>query len=384
MDKFSDIRPYNDDETRDVINNIINDDEFIHSLLALKFPQCPAFLKLMISPLMRFIIKRQVKDVNTVADFQLKIEHYCKVMIANTMTEFTVSGLESLDLNKAYTFVSNHRDIAMDPAMVNYALHTNGGNTVRIAIGDNLLTKEFVSDLMRINKSFIVRRSAKGPRQLMAILKNLSEYINYSIKEDGHSIWIAQREGRAKDGLDKTDPAIIKMLTLAERKLGLSEAVKSLKIVPVSISYEYDPCDKMKAGELLSIASTGSYEKGEQEDVQSIAKGISGFKGRVHLHFGKVIGEDFESADEVAARIDRDIVAAYVLQPSNYFAYHALYGEYPKGVYSEKQLDFVAEKLVKERTAFEAHLAEVEEQHKPYVLNAYANPIVNKKNLALM
>ena len=158
MDMFADIRPYNDDETRPVIESIINDDEFINSLLGLKFPQCPAAIKSLARPLVRFIIKRQVKGVNTVADFQFRIEHYCKVMIKNTMTEFTVSGLDKLDLDHAYTFVSNHRDIAMDPAMVNYALHTNGGQTVRIAIGDNLLTKEFVSNLMRINKSFIVRR----------------------------------------------------------------------------------------------------------------------------------------------------------------------------------------------------------------------------------
>ncbi|NRB40924.1 MAG: 1-acyl-sn-glycerol-3-phosphate acyltransferase [Pseudomonadales bacterium] len=384
MDKFSDIRPYNDDETRPVIESIINDSEFIDSLLALKFPNWPRVIKLMMHPVVRWGIKREVKGVATVADFQVRIETYCRRMIETTMTDFTVSGLDNLDITQAYTFVSNHRDIAMDPAMVNYALHINGAQTVRIAIGDNLLTKEFVSNLMRINKSFIVRRSAKGPRQLMAILKNLSEYINFSIKEDQHSIWIAQREGRAKNGMDKTEAAIIKMMTLSTRKLGMAEAVKGLKIVPVSISYEYDPCDQMKARELLAIAKNGSYEKGEQEDVQSIAKGISGFKGRVHLHFGEVLTQDFESADEVAAHIDKDIISAYVLQPTNYFAYHALNGEYPKGVYSEKHLDFSVGALSKDKQAFDIHMAAVEDQHKPYVLNAYANPIVNKQKFGLM
>ena len=218
----------------------------------------------------------------------------------------------------------------------------------------------------------------------MAILKNLSEYINFSIKEDDHPVWIAQREGRAKDGLDKTDPAIIKMLTLAGRKQGFAESLKNLNIVPVSISYEYDPCDQMKARELLAIATNGSYEKGEQEDVQSIAAGISGFKGRVHLHFGDVMGDDYEDADQVAELIDKAVIGSYVLQPSNYFAYQALNGEYPQGLYSDKQLSFDASKLKKEKQRFDEHMQAVETAHKPYVLNAYANPIVNKKKLGLM
>ncbi len=383
MDKFADIRPYNDDEVRPIIHSIIADDEFIHSALTLKFPAWPLWMKSMLRPIVRWLLIRQVRDVKTVMDFQLKVESYCRAMIDNTMDGYTVSGLDNLDMQEAYTFVSNHRDITVDPAMVNYVLHRHGGQTVRIAIGDNLLTKEFASHLMRINKSFIVRRSAKGPRELMAILKNLSEYISHSIKEDKHPIWIAQREGRAKDGFDKTDSAIIKMLTLSSRKMGLTEAVKSLKIVPVSISYEYDPCDQMKANELSTIERQGDYEKAEQEDIQSIAQGISGYKGRVHLHFGEVLTQHFEDADQVADHIDREIVGNYVLQPSNFFAYQTLYGEYPQGSFSADQLSFDASKLIAEKQFFDEYMNKIDEPLKPYVLNAYANPIVNKINMGL-
>ncbi len=383
MDKFADIRPYNDDEVRPIIHSIIADDEFIHSALTLKFPAWPLWMKSMLRPIVRWLLIRQVRDVKTVMDFQLKVESYCRAMIDNTMDGYTVSGLDNLDMQEAYTFVSNHRDITVDPAMVNYVLHRHGGQTVRIAIGDNLLTKEFASHLMRINKSFIVRRSAKGPRELMAILKNLSEYISHSIKEDKHPIWIAQREGRAKDGFDKTDSAIIKMLTLSSRKMGLTEAVKSLKIVPVSISYEYDPCDQMKANELSTIERQGDYEKAEQEDIQSIAQGISGYKGRVHLHFGEVLTQQFEDADQVADHIDREIVGNYVLQPSNFFAYQTLYGEYPQGSFSADQLSFDASKLIAEKQFFDEYMNKIDEPLKPYVLNAYANPIVNKINMGL-
>ena len=384
MDKFADIRPYNDDEARPIIDSIIADDEFIDSILALTLRGLPAFIKNAVRPILRWFLKRQVRNVHNVHDFQLKVEGYCKTMIARTMNGYTVSGLENLDLSQAYTFVSNHRDITLDPAMVNYVLHSHGSKTVRIAIGDNLLTKEFASHLMRINKSFIVKRSSKGPRELLAILKHLSEYISFSVKEDKHPVWIAQREGRAKDGLDKTEAAIIKMLVLANRKLGMTEAIKTLNIVPVSISYEFDPCDAMKANELSSVDKNGQYEKAEQEDIASIAKGISGYKGRVHLHFGQALDQAFDDADEVAGQIDKVIVDGYVLQPSNYFAYYALYGEYPKGIYSGQRLSFNAQTLSQDKLIFDKHMAAIDEPLKPYVLAAYANPIVNKKAMGFM
>ncbi|MDF5295506.1 1-acyl-sn-glycerol-3-phosphate acyltransferase, partial [Vibrio parahaemolyticus] len=167
----------------------------------------------------------------------------------------TFSGLDKLDKNTSYLFVSNHRDIAMDPALVNYGLYQSGHRTVRIAIGDNLLKKPCATELMRLNKSFIVKRSAKAPREMMKALGQLSSYIKHSL-DTGNSIWIAQKEGRAKDGNDFTDPAILKMFHVEGRKQKISfgEYTRSLKIVPVSIAYENDPCDIAKAKELYEKA----------------------------------------------------------------------------------------------------------------------------------
>lgn len=384
MDKFVDIRPYNDDEVQQVINNIINDDEFFSALINLKLSRLPDFFRRILKPIFRFFVRRQVRDVNTVYDFQTKVAGYMEHMIETTMSQFTVSGLEKLDLQKPYLFVSNHRDITLDPAFLNYALYLQGGGTVRIAIGDNLLTKEFATHLMRINKSFIVKRSAKAPRKLLAALKLLSEYIVHSLKEDKHSIWIAQREGRAKDGIDRTDAAIIKMFAINDgRKDNFAEFIRSLKIVPVSVSYEYDPCDLLKAKELYALEHEGKYIKAEQEDIASIAKGITGYKGHVHITFGEVLTEDFETADDVSSWLDKKIIDNYILHPSNYFAYAELYGEFPEGVYSNKRLPFNAPAMSKEKRQFDERLAEIPEQYKPYVLRAYANPIVSRQEFAL-
>ncbi len=384
MDKFAEIRPYNDDEVHQVINNIINDDEFFSALINLKLSRLPNLFRKILKPIFRFFVRRQVKDINSVYDFQTKVAVYLDHMIETTMTQFTVSGLEKLDLSEPYLFVSNHRDITLDPAFVNYALYRQGGSTVRIAIGDNLLTKDFATHLMRINKSFIVKRSSMAPRKLLASLKLLSEYIVHSLKEDKHSIWIAQREGRAKNGLDRTDSAIIKMFAINDgRGDNFSEFIKSLKIVPISVSYEYDPCDLLKAQELYALEHKGEYVKAEQEDISSIAKGITGYKGHVHITFGEVLTEDFETADDVSNWLDKKIIDNYVLHPSNYFAYAKLYGEFPEGVYSNKRIPFNAPAMSKEKRQFEEHMNEIPEIYQPYVLNAYANPIVSRQEFAL-
>lgn len=384
MDTFADIRPYNDDEVVEVIASIIADDEFISAIRWLKYPRVPAFFNFLLFPLFRWVIKRQTRDVSTVADFQSRISGYLDHMIHTTIDALTISGLDKLSADEAYLFVSNHRDITLDPAFVNYALYHRFKKTVRIAIGDNLLTKDFATKLMRINKSFIVKRSETAPRKMLAALKHLSAYITFSLKEDKHSVWIAQREGRAKDGLDRTDAAIIKMFAVNEgRGEHFTEFIKNLKIVPVSVSYEYDPCDAMKAKELHAIATYGNYTKAEQEDISSIAKGISGYKGNVHISFGEVLQDNFEDADAVAAWLDKQIIDGYVLHPSNYFAYEKLYGEFPEGLYSSRRLPFNAPAMSKEKRIFEERLAAIPEALQPFWLNAYANPIVSKRNFAL-
>lgn len=388
MSKFDSIRPYNDDEIDDVIASIISDEECIRAIVALKFPRAPAFFIKLLSPLLRFALRREAKKFHTVFDFQEKIGRYLDHMVANQMHGFSVSGLDALSDDNAYLYVGNHRDIALDPAFVNYSLYHLGRNTVRIAIGDNLLTQEFSTRLMRINKSFIVNRSERSPKKLLANLKLLSQYIASSIQDDGHSIWIAQREGRAKDGLDKTDHAILKMFAIAGRKQPFADYMRGLNIVPVSVSYEYDPCDVIKAAELYALENEGEYVKGEQEDIASIARGITGFKGHVHVSYGKQLTQDFDSPADLATWLDEQVISLYVLHPSNYFAYFSLYGDWPKGNFSAQHRPFsetlIHSELKQEKYRFDERIRAIDEKLRPFVLNAYANPIVSKQALGLM
>ncbi|MDG1773634.1 MAG: 1-acyl-sn-glycerol-3-phosphate acyltransferase [Oceanicoccus sp.] len=384
MGQFADIRPYNNEEVASVLNNLLADDELVAAVASLKLGPWHKAFTWLVYPIIRFVISRQLRGVSTVEDFQHVVKGYMDGMIESTTTGLTVSGLDALDPNKPYLFMSNHRDITMDPAFVTYALYHNDHDTVRIAIGDNLLTKPYVSDLMRLNKSFIVKRSAKGPRQILAAYKMLSSYIRHSIEEDNNPIWIAQREGRAKDGNDRTEPAIIKMLAMSQQKQteSLSDYINKLHIVPVSISYELDPCDGAKAKELYETATHGEYQKDEHEDVESIAKGIAGNKGNVHVSFGVPLEGEFDNADAVADAIDRQVVGNYVLHSSNFFAYKLLHGHYPEGVHSSDHQTFSAQDLAAGEAAFSARINALPAEHREFALGIYANTIDRKKDFA--
>ncbi|WP_407333833.1 1-acyl-sn-glycerol-3-phosphate acyltransferase [Enterovibrio sp. 27052020O] len=320
-DPFLEIRPYHDEEVPAAIERLVSDDEFISAILKYRFPKLSGSFRWLFKPLLKQYLRAKWSKIKTVRDVQMNVASYMQSMIKNTSEGFTTSGLEKLDPNQSYLFVSNHRDIAMDPAMVNWCLHTHGFDTVRIAIGDNLLKKPCATELMKLNKSFIVKRSVKGPREMMKALGQLSAYIKHSIDEK-QSVWIAQKEGRAKDGNDKTDPAILKMFYVEGRreKIPFAEYIASLRIVPVTISYENDPCDAAKANELYRKQEDGAYEKGEFEDIESIVQGIVGQKRRIHVAFGDVIGNEFETPDALAVEIDRQIYKNYHLFPSNYIA----------------------------------------------------------------
>jgi len=373
-DPWADIRPYMDHEVADVLERLSHDSELLDALTRFRLPRMAKWAPPVARALAGHAIRREVKGVTSVREFQMRIASYMERMIRTTTDAFEVSGLDKLDDNSAYLFIGNHRDISLDPAFVNYALYQAGRDTVRIAIGDNLLKKPYVTDLMRLNKSFIVPRSARGKRAMLAAYQQLSSYIRHSITEDNHSIWMAQREGRAKNGIDRTDPAIIKMLTMAkrhaERDMVFGDAIAELKLVPVSISYEYDPCDLQKAQELHDIATQGSYAKSEFEDIRSIVSGITGSKGRVQLKFGTPVGADMATPDEVAAEIDRQVIGGYRLFPSHYLALEAL-GESP---------ELVARKSItrQDRERFKARLASVPEALQPYWLEQYANPVKHK------
>ncbi|MBR7890211.1 1-acyl-sn-glycerol-3-phosphate acyltransferase [Marinomonas sp. A79] len=319
MDQFHDIRPYNDDEVAEVLYNLVEMPDFINTIIGFRFAKWPRFLQAPLAFGVKFALKRQIAKIKNVHDFQMIVANYMERMIKTTTTNVEYRGIEKLDKNTGYLFLSNHRDIAMDPAFVNYGLYLAGLNTVRIAIGDNLLRRPFVSDLMRLNKSFIVKRSANGIREMMAAFGQLSAYISHSLVKDQANIWIAQKEGRAKDGLDQTDPAIIKMFYMSQKKekIPFSQAMANLKIVPVSISYEYDPCAFEKARELHQKSTTGNYEKAEFEDIDSIKNGIVGQKGKVVVTFGDVMKDEFETPETFVAEVDRQIISHYAIHSTN-------------------------------------------------------------------
>lgn len=370
-DPFAAIRPFNDDEVRRVIDRLLRSPDFLTALLRLRLGEGSRPFAFLLRPLLALYLRRQLRDVQGVEDLQQFMKGYVERMIDATTTGLSVSGLDELDPARACLFISNHRDITLDPALTNYALHHSGHRTLRIAIGDNLLTERWVADLMRLNKSFIVQRSARGPRELLASSRLLASYIRHSVQEDNEPVWIAQREGRAKDGIDRTEPAIIKMLSLSRDRPSeaFGEHIASLRIVPVSISYELDPCDALKARELSQRQATGSYAKADREDVTSIGRGIAGSKGRVHVAFGTPLGSDYESAADVASAIDVQILRNYRLRPTNLWAYEALHGEPPTA-------PPIHEGSCSER-AFRERIDAMPEADRPYALAAYANALAS-------
>lgn len=362
QDPFKEIRPYHDNEVEVVLQRLLYDNELISAVTHYQFPSLPSWIAKLLKPVIRIGLAREFGDIQSVKQFQHTIAKYMSKMIARSTTRLSCSGMENLEDDEAYLFVSNHRDIAMDPAFVNWTHYQQDLPTVRVAIGDNLLSKSFVSDLMRLNKSFIVKRSPKGPREMMAAVTQLSAYIDHSIQE-GESVWIAQREGRAKDGNDKTDPAILKMFYMSQRKQrSFAEAVKRLNIVPVSISYEFDPCDRAKAIELAERERTGGYKKGQHEDIESIVQGITGFKGAVHIHFGDLIVNDYDAPEVLAAELDRQIHRGYFLHPSNYIA--------------AGQLD---KATAQEIAAFEERFKGLNQRESEIMRQMYANPVYNQE-----
>jgi len=378
-DPFADIRPYRDEEVATVLARLLDDPGLLGAIASLRLGRWARFAPGLLRPVVRYLLRREVRGVSDVRGMQLIIERYMDRMIESATGGFSVSGLERLDPVRPYLYMSNHRDIAMDPAFTNYALHRNNYETVRIAIGDNLLTKPWVSDLMRLNRSFIVKRSVSGPRELLAASKNLANYIAHSLLQENASIWLAQREGRAKDGIDRTEPVIIKMLSMSRDKRAqeFGDHIQQLGIVPVAISYELDPCDALKANELYQLASQGSYEKGAQEDVSSIARGITGEKGRVHVSFGTPLGAGLDTPGAVAEEVDRQIISGYCLHPTNMYAYRMLHGAdapVPDDLYLEEGDCSQVE--------FEARIAAMPQAHRPYALAIYANAVVSKLTLA--
>ena len=400
--QFDAIRPYSDEEVPAVVERLLQSDALIHAIIHVQFPRVSRYLEMPLARFVRHRISKSLKSVTTVAQFQNHMQEFVLSTINKGISEFSFSGLEHLQKGVPYVFVSNHRDITLDSALLNYVLKESGMDTAEIAIGDNLLGNPLVSDLLRLNKSFVVNRSATGIKEKFRALTELSHYIS-DANQQGRSIWIAQREGRAKDGFDITDPAIIKMLHVWPKKQGVDFAstMAKLNLVPVSISYEYDPCDSLKAKERDARASD-SYAKQDGEDVESIMRGIALPKGRVHLQIGAPLtGEngEFANAQTVAQALDAHIVENYRLFPPAWLAVEQLLdlskavfalGEEPRAKIEEmanqardawSSLD--SQELARQAADFSARISKYPARIQRYMLEMYANPLLNKYNFPL-
>lgn len=290
-------------------------------------------------------------------------------LVATTMDSFTYDGFTRLDPASRYLFVSNHRDICLDAILTDYATHYSGLVIPQITFGANLMDVPLMADLGRANKIFQVERGGT-PREFYNNLMLVSRYIRNVITEQQQPVWIAQRNGRTKDGLDRTDPAIVKMFGMSSDKK-LSEALKELTIVPLAISYEWEPCDMLKAVELCKRAQ-GPYTKQPGEDAHSVITGLMQPKGHVHLQATDPITPAEldacnDDARQIASLIDQHILAAYRLHPCNYVAADLLHAD---NAFAQHYSDA-------DRNLFLMRMHTLPEEYQPYLLQIYANPALS-------
>jgi 1-acyl-sn-glycerol-3-phosphate acyltransferase len=368
-DLFAEIRPYTDQELPYAINRILVNQGFISSLANfLPGTSLPAVVK-------------RIRKIKTCHEMQKEIfAPMVYTFIQRSIDKLTYGGFEKLDKEKSYLFIANHRDIILDSALLQIHLVENGLQTTRSAIGDNLLMAPIYTDLAKICNMFTVIR-ANTSRTMLINSTLLSEYIRMSICKDKKSVWIAQRNGRTKDGLDKTQQGVLKMLYSSE-KTDIFQSLKKLNIVPVTISYEFEPCDRMKAREVVLTKQNKIYIKEHNEDYRSITTGIFSYKGRVHLEFGepidKFFNEDmhFASGNEqfqyIANLIDEQMYRNYKLFPNNYIAYDI----------RQNSNQFADKYTETEKRDFVKHLnrqANIEDvsftKMKKMLLEIYANPV---------
>lgn len=318
---FKDIAPIDDCDFNQRMSQLVKEPGFEHAIkYVMPNVDYPEFVK-------------GLCLIDNKRDFQLKVvAPFLETLAMKTTSGLSMSGVENVDPNKNYTFISNHRDIVLDASFLNILLNRNQLNTTEIAIGNNLLVFEWISDLVRLNKSFIVKRNLKMIKALEAA-KQLSSYIHHAVNEKHESVWIAQREGRCKDSNDKTQESLIKMLGLAGGGT-LLENVKDLHLLPVSISYEYDPNDYLKAREFLLKRNNPEFKKSQRDDLLSMEIGLLQFKGHVHFTIGEPVNTslnriavDTDKAEIlklVCSSIDENIYKGYRIYPINYIAYDKL------------------------------------------------------------
>lgn len=367
LNRFDDIRPYYDSEIPQAMHRIARHPA-LDSVMAYLYPGEDVRT-----------IRRNIDRIVNADEFQVQVmQPAIKKLIQKTCQGFTTEGIDGLDASGSYLFVSNHRDIMLDASLLTYELYLKGFETPEITFGANLMQGQFVIDVGKSNKMFRVERPGSNIRDFYNASEHLSDYIRTTIVQRNRSIWIAQRNGRTKDGLDRTDQAIVKMFAMSGSKDRV-KALAQLHIVPVAISYEWEPCDILKAVELYKRAQ-GPYQKQPGEDLHSIITGVVNQKGRVHMTVCQPLTEEdlypYEALPSrafyraVASILDKRICSAYRLFPNNYIAYDLLHGTRTFGRrYSDEQ-----------KQQFEEHLSRIlpkngREEIRRILLGIYANPV---------
>ena len=368
-DKYKDIRPYDDHESVIALARIA-DHPVLSKISAFLFPgKDPAELRNLVS------------SVRNVFEFQSRVMLMAiKKILDDTSSQLSFTGLDLLDKNERYLFISNHRDIMLDSAIMQTILFETGMSTSEMAVGDNLITDPLLEDIARVNKMIKVVRNT-NPREMYASSILLSEYIRKTVKNQESSVWIAQRNGRTKDGIDVTEQGLLKMLDMSGGG-DFANDFRELSIVPVSVSYEYEPCDILKARELY-ISKRQKYVKSEGEDLNSILTGIMQFKGGIHYNFCDVISaEEIESCANMGKNerfkalgevMDLKINSTFHLWPNNFIAYDLLHNtdQFSNRYTISEREKF--EKYVSYKTSdFEGNIDEIKE----IFLSIYANPVV--------
>lgn len=373
-EKFNEIRPYEPEELQEVFKRLMENSQFCQ-VMGYVFPGMPLRQ-----------IEAGMKQCRTNLDFQKMFCHPFLIRLMEKASAGIDMDATAIAKEGRYTFVSNHRDIVLDSALLDKQLIELGFDTTcEIAIGDNLLSLPWVKDLVRVNKSFIVRRGL-SPRETLTASKTMSEYMHFVIAQKHDNIWIAQREGRAKDSDDRTQPAILKMMAMGGGG-SVPQRLAALHIVPLAISYEYDPCDYLKAREMQLKRDVEGWKKSAHDDVVSMQTGIMGYKGRVHYHCAPCIDSYLlslspdipktEIFNVIAAHIDREIHRNYRLYPGNYVAYDIQTQQQRfAGRYTEQEkLDFL------NYLCSQAEKVDLPDRDAGFIfkcmIDMYANPVAN-------
>lgn len=375
MSKFDTIRPFYDAEVNEGIHSSMNH-PMMKALMSFTFPDVE-----------EDVWKEQLKKTHSIRDFQCNfIYESVQKVLERSSDGLTTSGFEKLQPHTPYLFISNHRDIILDTSLLNCSLFEHGLVMTASAIGDNLVKKAFLHTLSRLNRNFLVQRGLP-PRELLQSSKLMSEYIAQLLLRENRSVWIAQREGRTKDGNDATHQGVLKMLGMGSDEPNLMDYFRKIKIVPVSISYEYDPTDALKMPQLKAEANQEIYIKEKNEDFITLLSGIMGQKKRIHIHVGDILDKELDAiksefdntnkqVQALAQVIDDSILSSYKLWPTNYIAYDLLHNT---NRYQSKYTE-------NEKSLFERRLEIRINEDNPVELQGflamYANPVVNKMKYA--